>query len=157
MRLDQLIAQADEVIEKRASKQEPPVTAASDHDEVVKLASFLENMEPGHATSEPSPFEMNFVEKLACSVAMVEALNNFEEFQKIAEFQEQALASGYTQAQVDEFLEKKALKVPASVTIPALALMAGGAAGHMHGKKKGYSKALEDVQHAFSQTHGQHE
>ncbi len=154
MRLDELIAQADDVIEKRASKQEPPVTAASDHDEVIKLASFLENMEPTQEASEPSSFEMNFVEKLACSVAMVEALNNFEEFQKIAEFQEKALASGYSQDQVNEFLEKKALKVPASVAIPALALAAGGAAGHMHGKKKGYNKALEDVQHAFSQAQG---
>jgi hypothetical protein len=153
MRLDEIIAQADAVIEKRASAhQVPPVTAASNDEEIVKLASFLMSDGPTKVESSPATtFEMTFVEKLACSVAMVEALSNVEEFMKVAEFKDKALQSGYTQDQVDAFLEKRALAVPRSVAIPALAAVAAGAAGEVHGRKKGYNNAISDIQSMYSQ------
>lgn len=156
MRLDDIIAQADAVIEKRASaNQVPPVTAGSNDEDVVKLASFLMNDEPTKVESSPATsFEMTFVEKLACSIAMVEALNNIETFVKIAEFKEKALQSGYSQDQVESFIEKQALHIPNSVAIPVAAAIAAGAAGSMHGKKKGYEKAMADVQRSYM-TQGQ--
>lgn len=156
MRLDQIIAEADAVIEKRAAKtQEPPAALPPADDDTVKLASFLENFE--EKTAEPqteSPFQLTLTEKLASAVALVEALNNAEEFHKIAAFEEKAAAAGYTPEQISEYLEKKALKIPSSVALPALAAVAAGAAGHMHGRKKGYNKALTDVQTAFEQANG---
>lgn len=152
MKLDQIIAEADQIIEKRASApaKEQPV---SNDGEVSHLANFLENFE-GEKTAqvrEEAPFQLTFVEKMASAIAIVEAVNNFEQFQKLAQFQEHALKNGYTQEQVDEFLEKKALKVPTSVAIPALAAVAAGVGGHLHGKKKGYDKAIKDVHTAFEQ------
>lgn len=152
MRLDQLLAEADSIIEKRASAKPTPNTApaAALDEETVKLASYLENFgETGEPQAEP-PFEMTFSEKLASAVAIVEAINNYEEFCKVAQFREKALGSGYTEAQVDEFLEKRALQVPTSVAVPALAAIAAGVGGHLHGKKKGYDNALKDVRDAFA-------
>lgn len=123
MRIDTLIAEAERVIEKKAAKVIQP-TADSDQ-ETVKLASFLENFQEAPVVnSQPAPFEMNFVEKLACSVAMIEALNNVEEFQKLAQFQESAKSQGYSDLQINAFLEKKALDLPASISIDTLTSIA---------------------------------
>lgn len=161
MRLDQLIAQADEVIEKRASKA-PVVTPelASESDETVKLASFLRDLEPGSVgTSEPSPFQMTFIEKLASAVAVVEVLGNIEEFNKLAEFEAKALAAGHTQEQVDAFLMKQAglagdiARHPATKGIGILAAThaAAGAFGHSKGKKKGYEQGQADFMRALQE------
>lgn len=153
MKLDQIIAEADAVIEKRAAKtQVTPAVLPPPDDDTVKLASFLENFEePKIENQNTSPFQMTFGEKLASAVAMVEAINNMEEFQKIAAFEAKAVEAGYTQEQVEQFLEKKALKIPSSVALPAIAAIAAGTAGHLHGRKKGYNKAMTDVDNAFAQ------
>lgn len=154
MKLDDLIAQADAVIEKRASvTQEPPATDFSHDEDVVKLANFLMNDEvpSQEKVAQASPFEMNFIEKLACSVAMVEALENVDEFMKVAQFKETALQSGYTEEQVNEYIEKKALHIPNTVAIPAAAAGLAYFAGKQHGKKHGYDNALSDIQRAYTQ------
>lgn len=124
MRLEQIIAEADQIIEKKASKKQEVPVASSTDDDTVKIASFLESFEEKPGSKEESPFQMTFVEKLASAVAMVEALNNIEDFQKLASFKEAAISKGFTPEQVDSFLEKKAIKLPSSVPMSAFSVAA---------------------------------
>lgn len=131
MRIDTLIAEADKVINKKASLRVAPINTSDSDPDTVKLANFLGSYQEPKAvvSSTPAPFEMNFVEKLACSVAMVEALNNAEEFQKLAKFQESAKTQGYSDVQINEFLEKRAMELPVSISIETLNSIARNAKG----------------------------
>lgn len=110
--IDQLLAEADNIIEKRASSKTQVKVASVSSDEVDKLASMLDSLDfvvPQEKVANKveiitdTPFE-----KVARSLAITEALMNIEEFRKLAEFEDKARASGYTEAKISEYIEKKA-------------------------------------------------
>jgi hypothetical protein len=143
--LEDFLKEADALIEKNASK---PKAAPAD-DEVVKLAHMLtakDNPLPDH-------FEFTPLEKIAYSIAIVETMQNMEQLEKIAKFEEGCREKGFTEAQIQEFLTKRADAKSFAVkhVLPAAVTGAAGLAyGHKKGKEKGYRNALDDVQKAFS-------
>ena len=52
-----------------------------------------------------------------------------EEFQKLAKFQESAKTQGYSDVQINEFLEKRAMELPVSISIETLNSIARNAKG----------------------------
>ena len=144
--IDQLIKEADSIIDGR--REEPALQA--DDNETVKLASMLVQNDSVYTPVQASPETL--VEKLAHAVAIVDIAVNFEQFQKLAQFQEQARSQGIPEEQIAAYLEKRAQASPSLMrwlTIPAAAAV--GLTSHHLGKKKGYKKALEDVNQAFGQ------
>lgn len=155
MKLEDLIREADSVIEKKAAKAAPVVSTDSS-DDITKLAEMLlsdDEVKPTQTKVAAPAREETPFEKIAHAIAIVETLVNIEELQKLASFEEQAKSKGFSDAQVEEFIEKKAaaLKpVHKYVTIPGALLALGAGAGHAHGKKSGYSEAMGDVSRALS-------
>ena len=143
--LEQLISDADQIIEKRAAA--PKAQAAVDDGEVVKLASLLAAKDAPQADT----FQMTMLEKVAHSIAIVETIQQLEQLEKIAKFEEGCRGKGFSEDQINAFLEKRGFKEVSKYVVPAgLAGLAGLAYGHHKGKEKGYRKALGDVQSAFS-------
>lgn len=155
MKLEDLIREADSVIEKKAAKVASTPTVEPS-DDVMKLAQMLlsdEEVKTAQTKTASTVKEATPFEKIAHAIAIVETLVNIEELQKLASFEEQAKSKGFSDAQVEEFIEKKAaaLKpVHKYVTIPGALLALGAGAGHAHGKKSGYSEAMGDVSRALS-------
>lgn len=148
--IDELIREADVIIEKRASKKSEVDTVLPADDDVVKLAALLvEDVMP--ATSEPK-IEETLVEKVAHAIALVETLSSLNQIQKIMQFEKTAKEAGHTDEQIDAFLEKNAALKPVHkyVTLPGMLAGVVGGLGYSKGKKKGYEKALDDVNKAFS-------
>lgn len=159
--ISDLIREADEIIEKRASKKEDkPV----DNDEITKLANSLMEQENLHqekiaSVSIEKPLQ-SVVEKLAHAVALVDTYINLEEFQKVADFEEKALEAGYSPEAIEQYVEKiasdgrfktvmKALRIP--LVASGAAGVTAGALGYGKGHSKGYVSALKDVDQALKQ------
>lgn len=156
--IDQLLNEADTIIEKRASddtQSQEELDLTSD-DEVVKLASFLmeedkefaEQVTPPKSTHEKvastqvSEDEVNmgtlepqsvYIEKIAESLAIVDTLINIQELAKAHEFEKRAKAAGYNDEQIEEYLQKQAKAAAKGVGTAGKAMLAalglGGAAG----------------------------
>lgn len=154
MNLNDLIREADTIIEKKASKNKPAVQTFDDEDEISKLAALMvgdDQLAPKQEKVASAIVETPF-EKIAHAIAIVETLINIEELQKLASFEDQARDKGFSETQIEEFIEKRAsaLKpVHKYVTIPGALLALGAGAGHVHGKKSGYNAALSDVSQAM--------
>jgi len=160
--IDALLAEADEIIEKKASPvpQKPEVV----DEEVTKLANFLmddENfVEPPKPELEVKTAEQPLVEKIAHALAITHVIANLDELTKIAEFQQKSLDAGYTEDQVIAFLEKNADGIGAKLAklpwkwIERAGLVGAGGAGavaaHKKGKEKGYGQAVTDVESLLS-------
>jgi len=166
-RFDDLLLEADDIIEKRASAGNAPIEPVSSefNKEIDDFASMLEKAakdtrekpkdedEPGHNAGAQQDL-VNPYEKIAHACAVLDTLDHLEHFVKLAQFEEQAKAAGHSEEKIAEFLEKKAAESPTNPAIAkylALAASAGlGAyAGHRSGKRKGYDQALKDVNDAF--------
>jgi tellurite resistance protein len=120
--LSQLLAEADRFIKpdrlaKTASQ------AAPLHDEVTELADQLMTAE---AVAAPAASEIDpGVEKLAMAMNRAEAALQVATLKKIAQFEQRALAEGFTQNQIDEVVENIAAKHLAE-TLPSIASNGGG-------------------------------
>ena len=107
--LTALFQEADELISKKVAAAS---TGADCDDDVVKLAKDL-LAEDVH-TDETSLYSIT--EKLAHATALLDTLINFEELQKVAAFEQEALRSGHSSEQIAEFFEKRASVRLRSVT-----------------------------------------
>jgi hypothetical protein len=152
--LSELLAEADHIIEKRGEAAKP---VESGNDDIIKLASML-SMDDEQTTVVTAPLEMTLFEKVAHSMAIVETVARIGEFEKLAQFKEAAAEQGWSEAQIDEYLEKKATPSPSRFgkMLPASILALGGmgaagAVGHKKGKKKGYGEAQSDMQQAIEE------
>ena len=142
--IDQLIKEADGIIDGRKPVESPQ----TDDSDTVKLAIMLVQEEAQAPISQET-----LIEKLAHAVAIVDVAMNFEEFNKLAQFQDTAAARGIPAEQISAYLEKKAESLAPKSLARYLVLPAAAAtalAGHAMGKRKGYKAALEDVNQAFS-------
>lgn len=113
---EHLIAEADEILEKRASDK-----AASEYgqDEVYKIANDL--MEVKTEASETSVATLT--EKIAHSLAIAEVFANLPLIRSMIQFEKKALDSGYAPEDIADYLEKNAGKksyVSMSEVIPWL-------------------------------------
>jgi hypothetical protein len=119
MKIDDLLREADSIIEKKASKNEPKVPVASSSDEVTKIAELLlqadETMQEELNKKASAPVEVNanaendLHVKIASALVITEVLNNVEKFEKIAQFEEKAKAAGHSQMEIDKFIVEKFL------------------------------------------------
>lgn len=160
-RLEDLLNDADELIEKKASKTKKADTVSiAEDDEVTKLAhELLAEDSVEEKPQAPAAAPWSFEEKVAHAVAVVGILSQIEELEKIGQFEKVASEKGFNQEQLDHFLgEKAAAAVRAGVAkvkklLPAALLggAAGTAMGYSKGNDSGYSKALNDVNQAFSE------
>ena len=116
-RIDDLLREADLIIEKKASKNtevKPAVSVVGD-DEVTKLANLLMENDSETFTSKVANEtvkeveEVNFVEKVAEAIVLAEVVKNIDKFTKIAQFEKQAQEAGYSQHEIDKFIVEKML------------------------------------------------
>ena len=115
-RIDDLLREADLIIEKKASKntEVKPVNTTSE-DEVTKLANILLNTDSEtfgvnqNTKVEKVAHEENLTEKIAEALILAEVVCNLDKFNKIAEFEKQAQAAGYSQLEIDKFIVEKML------------------------------------------------
>jgi len=163
--ISDLLNEADDIIEKRASVSTP---ISSDVDDgTIKLAEDLETWgldapkEEAEsvkvASVEVDPY-LDINEKVAHAIAIIDTVMNLPLVQKIAEFEKKAAEQGFSKEEIDEFVKKanraKKLETAARwLILPSAA--AAGAGGFVSGKKKGkdkgYNQALTDVNKAFEQ------
>jgi len=167
--IDQLLNEADEILEKRASVVAPTIDS---EDDVIKLANFLmkedEELKPRPTSnlqekvanvSSMVDVTQAMFEKIAESIAIVETLENIVTLTKEAEFTKKAKEAGHSDTDIENHLLKissvrsGASKLIAPAVASVLAASAAGVAGHKSGKSKGeqagYVKALKDVDDAF--------
>lgn len=95
--LSQLLKDADDIIEKRASKKPDESTRK---DDISKLAEELK------ASSEDT--EWTPQEKLAQAIMLVSTYANLPQLAKLAQFEAKALKAGYDESAIESFLEKRA-------------------------------------------------
>jgi hypothetical protein len=159
--IDQLLKDADDIIEKRASVK--TASAADDDDSIEKMAAAL--MAPLPVVTEvvaPQDSAIQTVtEKVAEALVLGEFLMNLEQIQKLEMFKQAAQAQGHSAEQIDAHLEKIAARLDYKRIMPLIPVIgaaglagAGGAyLGHKSGKKsgskEGYSQALSDVDKAM--------
>ena len=97
--LDALLSEADAIIETKLAQVKPELK-----DDIFKLAEELTSS--GRVSNEE--IALSLTEKIAHSIAVVDTLLNLETLSKMATFEDKAVASGYSEAQLSKFFEKKA-------------------------------------------------
>lgn len=112
--LSQLLQDADEIIEKRASSTVFEKVPQPKEDEVTKLARELVEGEGGTDADE-----WTSQEKLAHAIMLVATYANLPELTKIAQFESKAAEAGYSSEQIDRLIEKRANAKPV-VTLETL-------------------------------------
>lgn len=172
--IDEILMEADGVLEKRAAKNPKPEVSSEADAEVVKLANFLmqedaslfEKQKPTvkiASSTSATPTMSNdqyLAEKIAEAFAITETMLNLEELRKEQLFIEKAAAAGHSEEAIEAFLEKRAapkVKMPVGKILAGLGAGAAAGAAHHVGKKKGqqqgaaagYTQALHDVDDAF--------
>jgi len=101
--ISDLLREADDIIEKRAS-QKPAAISAGEED-VFKLAEALR----GSIREEvQAPAEWTLQEKLAHALMLVGTFANLPELTKMAQFEKKASAAGYEADEINACLEKRA-------------------------------------------------
>lgn len=147
--LSDILKEADESIEKKASK---PIekTASAEDQEIEKLAAFLNAQSLEKVAGITQPIETE-IEKTARAVALMEAAIALED-DTISKFIKTAKDNGHKDEEIAVYLnEKIAADVPLhKYVIPALI---GGSAlgvGSAIGKKQGYKKAVSDIEGALN-------
>lgn len=107
--IDQLLAEADEIIEKRASASKEDTTEEIS-DDILKLAEQLSSTPVEDGADEP--VENNHVntllEKISHSLAITEVFANLPYLKKAAEFEKQASEQGHSPEKIQGYLEKAA-------------------------------------------------
>jgi len=99
---DRLIAEADEVLEKRASSQGKEDL---DQDEVYKIAGDLLELKNDETTDV-----ISLTEKVAHSLAIAEVFANLPLIRSMIQFEKKALDAGHDPEKIAEYLEKNASK-----------------------------------------------
>lgn len=89
-----LLAEAEQIMTKHASKQ--PENASSS-----VVADLAEQLRSG-------PAEPDLTVKIAEAIAIVDTLINLEQIVKVAYFEGQAKEAGFNEAQIADYIEKKA-------------------------------------------------
>jgi hypothetical protein len=103
--LSQLLQEADNIIEKRASVEVTPV--AIEEDEIFKLAEQVRNHVPV-VEKAPEPFVPTEAEKLAYAMAMLETILSSKELKAMDTFEKAAAEKGLSPESVQRFFEKTA-------------------------------------------------
>ena len=96
--LDQLLSEADTLIEKRASS-----APSYDEDDIFKLAEKLSNDDSQKELID-TPFE-----KIARAIAIIETVQTLNKTQELENFEKKAMENGYSEEEVDSFLSEKGL------------------------------------------------
>jgi hypothetical protein len=113
-KIDDILREADLIIEKKAYKEVKPAHQPVDNDEVTKLASLLmqsdaETFSTKKVEKVASQEEQSLTEKVAEAMAIAEVVFNLDKFEKIARFEKQAQDAGYSQEEIDKFVVEKML------------------------------------------------
>jgi len=103
--ISQILAEADEIIEKRAATKTVEDEISED---VMKIAEQLQNFSAEEDNSE-DPLGTS-VEKIAHALAVVEVFANLPYIQKAAAFSDMAEEAGYESDRIIACLEKAASK-----------------------------------------------
>ena len=96
---EHLIAEADEILEKRASSNK---ASEFGQDEVYKIANDLMEVE----TKSPDTSVATLTEKIAHSLAIAEVFANLPLIRSMIQFEKQALDSGHDPEKIADYLEK---------------------------------------------------
>lgn len=161
--LSSILQEADEIINSRAGGENiKEASAAVKDEEVLELASFLQNGSTKQASEVREEWAMNVTEKIAHALAVTECLMNLDELVKTAQFEKEACAKGFTDEQIEAFIEKRA-STPGRFKsvlkmLPWLGVAGAGGAGavkgYQKGKEGGYNQALQDVNQAMQEYAG---
>lgn len=110
--VNDLLADFDDVIEKRAAEAQQTRTPAQDADAVVKLAERLARSEAVKTASAGIGDDAALLTQVARSLALTDTLLNMPTLAKIAAVEKRARDAGATDAQVESFFEKNAASFP---------------------------------------------
>jgi hypothetical protein len=160
--LSTILQEADEIIGSRSGGQVKTASSLKDED-ILNLAALLQAPQVKQASEElvDSDENMTVTEKIAHALAITECLMNLDELAKMHQFEKAAQEKGYSEAQIEEFIEKRAstpgrlksvLKViPWLGGAAALGGGAGAVKGYRKGREGGYTAALQDVNQAMEE------
>ena len=105
--IDQLLAEADDIIEKRASVSKKDLTEEVS-DDILKLAQQLSSTDVEEADDGDDSNVKTLLEKVAHAMAITEVFANLPYLKKAAEFEKQASEKGYDKEKIQGYLEKAA-------------------------------------------------
>ena len=94
--LDQLLSEADELIEKNAS-QRPSI----EDEDIFKLAEKIQE--------EDQPLVETPFEKIAHAVAIIETVQAINKIKELESFEKTAKENGYSEQEIDKYLSDKDL------------------------------------------------
>lgn len=113
MKIENLLGEFDELIEKKASQKTTPEPVEGD-DDITKLAQMMIDSDQdfnealtGQKKEASEIVEETPFEKIAHSAAIIEATKNLAQLKKVAEFKKTAMDNGYSEEAVDKFMEEK--------------------------------------------------
>lgn len=107
MKIEDLLREADAVIEKKASVKVEEKLEVSD--EVTKIANLLMQEDDEYEKIASPKENEDLSVKIAHALVINEILCNLDKFNKIEEFEKKASAQGFTQEQIDAFVVEKML------------------------------------------------
>ena len=112
-RLDEILLEADAIIEKKAAKQTVD-EFHTDDEEINKLASAIlgedEKEEKQEKVASEELQDTSF-EKIARSVAILDTVLNIEAYNKLSELEKVAKDKGYSDEQIEEFIDQNSGKI----------------------------------------------
>lgn len=149
LNIDQLMSDADSIIEKVASRQSQSKTVEDSEIDSL-LREFTKVASQESVVDEEASKVRTLIEKVAYARAIDFTIQAMPTLQKIAQFEKTAKAKGYSDEQIQQYFEKSAAgKALMRKLVPyaagAGALGATGAAGYKKGKSTGRDEALDDV------------
>ena len=100
---EQILQDADRIIEKRAQEAIPPPAPIED-DEIFKLASQVRTCK----SELPAPFEFTESEKLAHSLAVLETIFSAKDLTNLVKFEKEARSRGMSDEAIQAFFDKVA-------------------------------------------------
>lgn len=101
---EQILQDADRIIEKRAQEATPPPAPVIEEDEIFKLASQVRTCK----SELPAPFEFTEAEKTARAMAIVETILSAKDLTNLVKFEKEARARGMSEETIQGFFNKVA-------------------------------------------------
>jgi len=119
--LSSLLGEADELISSRVASHNKTASAPQGHDDIFKLAEWVRKSGEELPIVKEAAFDtaldaeehiLTLAEKLAHAKAYLETYQNLPTLVKIANFEKSAKERGFSEEEIESYLEKNAAEFP---------------------------------------------
>lgn len=104
--LSQILKEADDLLNDQTKTASANVQPSNDHDEVMSLANIM--MKEASSITVDSNIEETPIEKVAHACAIIETVLSCKAEERMQKVASKALEQGFSQEEVDEYMEKNA-------------------------------------------------